>query len=770
MITDAQKAAKLGPVIPLHSVDKQGACSCQKQDCASPGKHPRTRNGLKDATRDPDQITQWWRIWPAANIGLTTGRNAGVWVLDIDGPRGEESLAELESKIGTLSTRMHTTGSGGRHYLFAYPGGCEIRNKQHLFPGIDVRGEGGYIVYPPSVHASGKAYAIANDIPPQPAPEALLQVVAGKSRPGTHPPDKPDKTARNVDYQYNLSDLSGLSGGIATKNVNPQQHQTFPDFDRDIMLRVAAYLETCEPAIQGAGGHSTLLATARKIVDGFDLDAPTAKDALWTFYNPRCLPPWPEEQRRDFERKVDEVLKAPGQMPRGHLLEAMAPPVASANVDIAALLANDAAKKNQTPILAEKEPEPAPMEIPAHLLNPPGLVGEIVSEINRTALCPQPLLAIGCTLVTMGSVVGRKVRDIRNNRTNLYGMGVARSSAGKDHAPDYCQRLLHAAGMSDTVLSMLTGDSALETALGTNPVRIMFRDEIGHMMAGIKATVGADPHLATLVPAFMTLYSSAHKQWIGKQRAHHETTMIDQPCFSLWGDTTPEKFYRGVSDAEVQDGWLGRVMIFHSYTKPRMREGWQFEDVDEALVDEVRSWGKKYLNMPQPGEDLLSVQKAKQITYPDSSGAARVFREFSAELYERQEKANEHGCPTEYLWGKAGQNAMRVALILAACDGAEGADIEEQHAKYGCDLARFNVEQFAAALDQHAGHTELEETAQRLLRSIKRGPVPHSVLLKRSKMLSRDFCAIMDTLMQRGEVELVLEMSSSRPTKVYKCC
>jgi hypothetical protein len=113
---------------------------------------------------------------------------------------------------------------------------------------------------------------------------------------------------------------------------------------------------------------------------------------------------------------------------------------------------------------------------------------------------------------------------------------------------------------------------------------------------------------------------------------------------------------------------------------------------------------------------------------------------------------------------------MRVALILAACDGAEGADIEEQHAKYGCDLARFNVEQFAAALEQHAGHTELEETAQRLLRSIKRGPLPHSVLLKRSKMLSRDFWAIMDTLMQRGEVELALEMSSSRPKKVYKCC
>src|SRR5437879_2880227 len=88
------------PVFPVHW-PKNGGCSCNKPECDAVGKHPHTRNGLLDATVDPVQIRDWWTKWPEANIGVRTGDESGVVVLDLDeknGNSGSDSLAELEAE------------------------------------------------------------------------------------------------------------------------------------------------------------------------------------------------------------------------------------------------------------------------------------------------------------------------------------------------------------------------------------------------------------------------------------------------------------------------------------------------------------------------------------------------------------------------------------------------------------------------------------------------------------------------------------------------
>ena len=117
--------------------------------------------GLKVATTDPDAARQWWSRWPNANIAIVTGRQSGIVALDVDGRHGgDESLLYLISEHGRLpDTPESLTGSGGRHILFAYPEGIDIRNSAgRLGPGLDIRAEGGYIVAPPSIHPNGKAY------------------------------------------------------------------------------------------------------------------------------------------------------------------------------------------------------------------------------------------------------------------------------------------------------------------------------------------------------------------------------------------------------------------------------------------------------------------------------------------------------------------------------------------------------------------------------------------------------------------------------------
>lgn len=146
-------------VFPLHTVD-DGRCSCGRPCGRDAGKHPRVSRGLLEASRDEAAVRAWWRQWPDANVGLATGKASGWVVIDIDtGKGGEESLTRLEAKHGALPpTAEVLTGGGGRHLYYAYPLRHVPSTVGKLGRGLDVRGDGGYVVAPPSLHLSGESY------------------------------------------------------------------------------------------------------------------------------------------------------------------------------------------------------------------------------------------------------------------------------------------------------------------------------------------------------------------------------------------------------------------------------------------------------------------------------------------------------------------------------------------------------------------------------------------------------------------------------------
>jgi hypothetical protein len=166
---------------------EQGKHLCHQSVCETVGKHPRTLNGVTDAVTDPVKIQSRWETWRDANVGIAAGPKFGM-VLDVD-PRhgGFETLAALEAKHGKLpETLTADTGGDGAHFVFEYPD-FEIRNltKGELGPGLDLKTAGGYIVAPPSLHASGKRYRWRNNAPIVKAPEWFLgllrEVMAKKS-------------------------------------------------------------------------------------------------------------------------------------------------------------------------------------------------------------------------------------------------------------------------------------------------------------------------------------------------------------------------------------------------------------------------------------------------------------------------------------------------------------------------------------------------------------------------------------------------------------
>jgi hypothetical protein len=149
-------------VIPCHHPLPDYECSCGTEDCDDRGKHPRVGwAAFQQERASRDQIRSWWYRWPDANIGVITGAISRLVVLDIDlAHGGEASLEELEERFGRQpETVTALTGGGGRHFFYEHPGGeAEVRGGSNYMPGIDIRGDGGLIIAPRSLHASGQHY------------------------------------------------------------------------------------------------------------------------------------------------------------------------------------------------------------------------------------------------------------------------------------------------------------------------------------------------------------------------------------------------------------------------------------------------------------------------------------------------------------------------------------------------------------------------------------------------------------------------------------
>jgi RecA-family ATPase len=174
-------------VVPVHTIDQDGICTCNKKDkCHSPGKHPAINWQRYTKRRaDDDQLFMWFDgMEHAHSIGLVTGSISGnIFVVDVDigeGKSGMETLDDVQLAHDDLPiTATAKTGSGGKHLFFRAPEGMTIgTDKNVLGKGIDVRGEGGFVVAAPSPHVSGRHYEYDFDDIAD-APHWLLSMVEG---------------------------------------------------------------------------------------------------------------------------------------------------------------------------------------------------------------------------------------------------------------------------------------------------------------------------------------------------------------------------------------------------------------------------------------------------------------------------------------------------------------------------------------------------------------------------------------------------------------
>ncbi len=175
------------PVFPLHPI-VNGRCACNTANCDDVGKHPASK-GWPNTIASVDAVPSLWadRHGPRG-IGLACGPRAGVWGLDVDPDKGGlGSIRKLQAEHGPLPrTITSRTGSGGWHLIFRWADGIGLG--AGVAPGLDWRGQGGYLVLAPSPHACGGRYQWVfgpEDQEPADAPGWLLELIAAKSKRNT---------------------------------------------------------------------------------------------------------------------------------------------------------------------------------------------------------------------------------------------------------------------------------------------------------------------------------------------------------------------------------------------------------------------------------------------------------------------------------------------------------------------------------------------------------------------------------------------------------
>ena len=256
-------------IVPLYGV-VDGRCECGDGQCSHSGKHPRTPRGVNTASREVAQVEDWWSKHPNSNLGIATGVTSNLIVLDVDCDRGgDRALAELEHRYGPLPPTVRAVTGRGEHLYFRHPGGRVPNSNDKIARGLDIRGDGGHVVAPPSLHASGRSYAWRDDHDPReisvaPPPGWLLDALRrparvqsdrekGPSGPGApatfgyaHVLDGVPKGRRNWSIFLMASSLRGLG--------------TPPTLIEDLALHAA---KNCTPQLP----QQEALAAARSAMD-----------------------------------------------------------------------------------------------------------------------------------------------------------------------------------------------------------------------------------------------------------------------------------------------------------------------------------------------------------------------------------------------------------------------------------------------------------------------------------------------------------------------
>lgn len=667
-------------------------------------KAPATTHGFHDAAVDTNAIKSMWGIKTNLNIGIATGDN--FWVLDIDAKSGGlDVLESWENKYGSLpETLTSKTGGGGIHLLFKIPRSIKIpSNANKLAVGVDIRGAGGYIAAPPSVHPNGTLYEWVDEgIEIAEAPKWLLKLITDLKNESSITP------IINTHTEEVLGDWT-------TEDVISMLDCVSPD-TREDWINVGM-------ALHGSGFPLSMWDTWSRGSNKYKAGEPAR---IWKGFN---------AGGGITIGTLIHIAQDSGWTPANRVFE----PLDFSNiggVDLTEFKNNLTAIKDVVKVVAVE----SKLEIS-------GIVADTVAWINSCSTKLQPELAALHTIVTLGAVFGRRYALQRlDTRTNLYVVAIAESGQGKDNSRNCLPMLLRAAGLEafsgpETVRS----ENGLLLELKKQPAFIANIDEFGMFMGAI-----SDPKAATYHKNISTLFTSL----FGKSRTFYkdgltasnpdDRIILNEPHLCIYGTTTEGSYRDAMRRSAINSGKINRFIIFKTPIEfpPDNNESCHSEP-PEALV---ARWAQHAPNGLESAPDIIE-QKKTIVMIGETAKELQSLQDFQNSM---QKKYHQQGVGD--LWVRYRENVIKVGMIIAiARDGKKPvltlADLNIGKTIVGASLS------FMINFAQNSMYDgEFQRMCAKFMEVITSGVTSRTGMIRRLKIKTKELDEIEKSLKEMGNI------------------
>lgn len=402
-----------------------------------------------------------------------------------------------------------------------------------------------------------------------------------------------------------------------------------------------------------------------------------------------------------------------------------------------------------------------PGEIPADLLDVPGLIGQVAAYTNATSHKSQRVLAMAGAISLMATITGRKVRDEINTRTNLYILAVCGSGGGKERARIVNKELLQLAGCPELIgPEGIASHAGLLKAVEAQPSLLLQLDEIGRFLK-TTSSPNTSSHLYNIVTYLMKLFTSSATLFRGDAYADTKKALeIDQPSACIYGTTVPKSFFESLTIDSLTDGFLSRLLIFEGIPKPS-RCAPVFTEPDAGILDQIRQW-----NNCQFGGNMAKIHPQPKVVQMTPAAMA-VFDQFDSTSESELDKIK-LDCAT--LWTRAVEKARKLALIHACSrSGPKVEAVEDVDAFWACRLVDYLTRRMIYVSSVWLADSKHEQRQQRILREIRKTPdgkMTATQLTKATKSLTRkERDEAIESLKESGEVIVKNEPTGGAPIR-----
>lgn len=734
-------AAKGFLVFPLHTI-KNNLCTCPHQgDCRSPGKHPRLGRGLNAGTTNAESLKKWWSIWPDANIGIVTGRESGILILDIDTGDGFNTPQEVIDyhNLETPDTLINQTGGGGLHYIYKYPEAGEFRSRIEVFKNVDSRANGAYFVAPPSLHKSGERYyfdsesELINRDDIKEAPKWFLdKIEITEGEPHSIAKDwKPSGKIPEFGVEALEACKEDASAYKTWINVGMAIHHTDPSSDG---LAVWDWWSGLSDKYDSVGIRNEWANfSSRRHRSGslvtFDTIFKYASDKGWE--NPNAI--------------------------------------------AGALIVKNIIESNQLEMAMEvtKATERIEIEKPRSLIPEKGLIKDIYDYIMASSIRPQPELAIASAIAFIGALAGQKYQTQTGLRTNVYIVGIAESGAGKDHARKIIKKLAADAGCMKFIGGEdFASGQAVISSIQKERSQLFLIDEFGRKL---KAATNekASSHLKEIITNLLVLYSSAGSIYTGKEYADNETkprVEIKNPNACLYGTTVPSEFYESLSSAEGINGTLSRFILFEASPDRPQRQRPLLDQPTGMITEKIKQIAE-YTKVKGNLAGLISVDVV------DIDPLTVVMPEDVYSLWEDLDDlcTDLMKCPiSSAVYSRVAENAAKLALIYSISIDHERPVIDKVALDWASEISLWTANMLVNRSNDRVADNQVEANVKKVLRFVKsfgkEGGTQSQLTRKAQTIRRHEREEIIAQLIEIKDIEYRVCKKGNKPVFKYFIC